>query len=48
MKRILSFVIAAIAVGALLVSCGKKDGEVLYNYAIKDAFIANVKTARSW
>lgn len=43
MKRILIFVIAAIAVGALLVSCGKEGEEVLYNYAIKDAFIANVK-----
>ena len=48
MKRILIVVIAVIAVGTLLVSCGKKEGEpeVLYNYAIKDAFIANVKDSQ--
>lgn len=48
MKKILLVVIAVIAVGTLIVSCGKKEGEgeVLYNYAIKDAFIANVKESQ--
>lgn len=45
MKRILIVVIAVIAVGTLLVSCGRKEGET-YNYAIKDAFIANVKDSQ--
>jgi flagellar basal body-associated protein FliL len=48
MKRILIIVIGVIAVSTLLLSCGKKEGEpevTLYNYAIKDAFIANVNNS---
>lgn len=50
MKKTLIIVIAAIAVGVgayfLFFNTPKGESEVLYNYAIKEAFIANVKDSQ--